>query len=156
MQSNRLSVSTLAASVVAVILLAGASSSALGENGHSKDACSVRSINGSYGFYRTGSTPDGPLAALGIIAFDGKGGATGSQNISRNGDYSFDVPLDFRYEVSEDCTGKGLTADGYEFFRIVAVDDGKTLYIFSESEGNAIYGVVTRIHGPASRDDRER
>ena len=47
-------------------------------------ACSNKTLNGSYGFYRNGTTSTGPLAALGILFFDGNGSVSGSQNISRN------------------------------------------------------------------------
>src|SRR5205809_614348 len=55
--------------------------------------CSNASLKGSFGFYRAGSTSAGPLAALGILHFDGKGSVSGSQNISRNGAFQFDIVI---------------------------------------------------------------
>ena len=56
-------------------------------------ACSNKTLNGSYGSYRTGTTSTGPLAAQGILFFDGNGTVSGSQSISRNGVFTFDVPI---------------------------------------------------------------
>lgn len=107
--------------------------------------CSNATLNGSFGFYRTGSTPAGTLAAVGIITFDGHGHADATQSISRGGDYAFDVEFPGLYEIDADCTGKGLTTDGDEFVRLVVVDGGRGLLMFSESPGNAVYGVGTKI-----------
>jgi len=117
---------------------------------HAK-ACSNKTLNGSYGFYRTGSTSTGPLAALGILIFDGNGTNFGSQSISRNGLFTFDVPLPpSPYEVAEDCRGRLLTDTGIEIGRLVIVDGGNEFYLFSESAGNAVYGVGKKIH-PSGR-----
>jgi hypothetical protein len=88
-------------------------------------ACSNKTLKGSYGFYRTGTTPTGPLASVGIIFFDGKGNAFASQSISRNGVFTFDVAFPNTYEVAEDCTGKEFLDTGVEFARIVIVDGEK-------------------------------
>lgn len=113
------------------------------ESGHSHKGCSVATLNGDYGFYRAGSTPDGTLAALGLLQFDGKGNFHVTQSVSKGGNYNFDVSFDGQYEVADDCTGKGFL-DGDEFARMVVFGNGNGLYIFSESEGNAVYGVGTR------------
>ena len=49
------------------------------------------------------------------------------------------------YEVAEDCTGKGFLDTGVEFARVVIVDGGREIYLFSETNGNMIYGVAKRI-----------
>jgi hypothetical protein len=110
-------------------------------------ACSNATLKGTFGIYRTGTIEFGAggLAAVGIVSLDGKGSGTVLQSISRNGDYNFDSDGTFTYELNEDCTGRAL-ADGEEFSRMVVFDDGKGFYIFSESEGNAVYGVGTKIH----------
>jgi hypothetical protein len=107
-------------------------------------ACSNASLHGNFGFYRTGKTSVGPLAAVGIISFDGKGNSTATQSISRNGDYSFDLSFSGTYVILPDCTGVGYS-DGVEFVRLVVTDEGKGLYMFSESPGNAVYGVGRRM-----------
>ena len=124
---------------------------------HALKTCSNATLNGSYGFYRTGtiSLPDGSrgsLAAVGIQFFDGNGNMTATQSISRNGVFTFDVVGSGPYEVAEDCTGKGFTEGGVELFRFVIVDGGEGLYGLSETSGNAVYEVVRKIHTP-ERDD---
>ena len=120
-------------------------------DGRRERACSVKTLNGSYGFYRNGTTSTGPLAALGILFFDGNGSVSGSQNISRNGVFTFDVEiLPGPYEVAADCTAKFLTDTGIEVARVVIVDGGNEIFLFSETAGNAVYGVGKKIH---PRDD---
>ena len=109
-------------------------------------ACSNKTLNGSYGSYRTGSTSTGPLASLGILFFDGNGNASGSQNISRNGVFTFDNPISGPYEVAADCTAKFFTDTGVEVARGVIVDGGNEIFLFSETAGNAVYGVGKKIH----------
>jgi len=116
-------------------------------DGRRERACSVKTLKGSYGFYRNGTTSTGPLAALGILVFDGNGSVSGSQSISRNGVFTFDVEiLPGPYEVAADCTAKFLTDTGIEVARVVIVDGGNEIFLFSESSGNAVYGVGKKIH----------
>jgi hypothetical protein len=86
------------------------------------------------------------LAALGILFFDGNGNVSGSQNISRNGIFTFDAPISGPYEVAADCTARFLMDNGVEVARVVIVDGGKEFYEFSETSGNAVYGVGRKIH----------
>jgi hypothetical protein len=109
-------------------------------------ACSNKTLNGSYGSYRTGSTSTGPLASLGILFFDGNGNASGSQNISKNGVFTFDNPISGTYEVAPDCTARFFTDTGVEVARVVIVDGGNEIFLFSETAGNAVYGVGKKIH----------
>jgi len=127
-------------------LLLGAVSFATDVQAETK-VCSNASLQGSFGFYRAGSTSAGPLAALGILHFDGKGSVSGSQSVSRNGAFQFDIVIaPAPYIVNEDCTGKLIAPDGTtEIARIVVTDRGAGLYPFSESAGNAIYGVGRKI-----------
>jgi len=121
--------------------------------------CSNATLNGSYGFYRTGTIPlpdgsRGSLAAVGIQFFDGNGNMTATQSISRNGVFTFDGVASGSYEVAEDCTGKGFTDSGVEFVRFVIIDGGEGLYGLSETSGNAVYEIGTRIHRPERDDHR--
>jgi hypothetical protein len=109
-------------------------------------ACSNKTLKGSYGFYRTGTTSTGPLAAVGILVFDGNGNLSGSQSISRNGVFTFDAAISGPYEVAADCTAKFLTDTGVEVARVLIVDGGTEYYQLSETSGNAVYGVGKKIH----------
>jgi hypothetical protein len=121
--------------------------------------CSNKTLNGSYGFYRTGNTTvgmnPGPLAAVGILFFDGEGNWIVTQKIIRNGDITLpDSTFSGTYEVVEDCTGKEFLDTGVEFVRLVIVDGGKEFYFLSETSGNTVYGVAKKIHTRRNDDDR--
>jgi hypothetical protein len=133
--------------VVAASVLFLLSSASPAEEGHNQSLCSNATLKGTFGFYRTGTVDEGTggLAALGILTFDGKGNAAVLQSISRNGDYSYDVDGTFTYELDSDCTGKGFL-EGTEFVRLVVTDDGHGIYMLSESVGNAVHGVGTKIN----------
>ena len=48
--------------------------------------------------------------------------------------------------MNEDCTGTFIAPDGItEIARIVVTSRGEGLYLFSESNGNAVYGVGRKI-----------
>lgn len=102
-----------------------------------QEGCSVASLRGAYGFYRTGTTAVGPLGAVGIITFDGAGTATARQTIRKNGVTTSDLFTDpasaSPYEVDPDCTGRFLNADGSAFGHLVVVGGGKELFIISLS-----------------------
>lgn len=107
--------------------------------------CSEATLKGQYGLYRTGSTPVGPLAAVGFILFDGKGNLAGVQSISRNGIYTMDLDFAGPYTVDENCTGRLLAPNGAEVGRLVIVDSGREFYLLSVSSGNAVYGVGKKL-----------
>ena len=134
--------------IVSVVIGAGLllACAAPADEWHSHAPCSVSTLEGTFGFYRTGTIEFGAggLAALGILAFDGRGNASGHQSISRNGDYTYDLDGEITYQVAPDCTGKGFL-EGEEFFRFIITDEGHGIYMFSESEGNAVYGVGRKI-----------
>lgn len=106
--------------------------------------CSNASLRGAFGFYRAGSTPAGTLASIGLARFDGRGTFSVTQNISKNGAFQFDVQLDGTYLINPDCTGAAFL-DGVEFARLIVTRAGLGFYIFSESAGNAVYGVGQAI-----------
>jgi hypothetical protein len=136
---------TLIAAVLASSLAMGArADGGIQDSTAQHRACANASLLGSFGFYRTGVTGAGPLAAVGILHFDGYS-ALGSQSISRNGSFQYDLPIVGTYEVAADCTGKFFAADGTEIARVVVVDEGKEFFVLSEAAGNAVYGMGRRI-----------
>lgn len=115
---------------------------------NSQGGCTNASLNGTYGFYRTGTTSQGPLAALGIVTYDGNGVASGHQTISRNGVFQ-DVASQGLYHVNPDCTGTLLSSDGVTVIGLlVVVDHGKEVFILSMTPGNAVYGVEQKLGEP--------
>ena len=112
--------------------------------------CSVATLKGAYGFFRTGATAVGPLAAVGIATFDGTGAvSTARQTIRKNGVTTSDLFKDPAgegpYEVDPDCTGRLLNPDGSVIGHLVIVDGGNELFIMSLSNGNSVYGVMKKI-----------
>ena len=119
------------------------------ENDEQK-GCSNASVKGTYGFYRTGTSSDGPLAAVGLITFDGAGAhSPARQTIRRNGvtvrDLFADPALDGPYEVDPDCAGKLLNVDGSVAGHFVVVDRGKEIFNISLRAGNSVIGVFRKI-----------
>ncbi len=102
-------------------------------------ACSNSTVKGSYGFYRSGISPDGPLVAVGITFYDGNGHAKVRQRVSINGTHRFSA-FSSEYSIAKDCTYKGGPAYG------VVVDNGNRIFLISMTEGNTISGVWEKIH----------
>jgi hypothetical protein len=119
------------------------------ENDEQK-GCSNATLNGTYGFYRTGTSSVGPLAAVGLITFDGTGAhSPARQTIRRNGvtvrDLFADPVLDGPYEVDPDCAGRFLNFDGSVAGHFVVVDGGKEIFNISLTPGNSVTGVFRKI-----------
>ena len=116
---------------------------------HAQGGCSVATLHGAYGFYRTGTTPFGPLVGVGISTFDGNGSSTGRQTIRRNGVTTSDLFTTPAgpgiYEVDPDCAARFLNPDGSVFGHAVVVDGGKEIFFLSLSDTNTIYGVMKKI-----------
>lgn len=114
------------------------------------ESCSNATLNGTYGFYRTGTSSVGPLAAVGLITFDGTGAhSPARQTIRRNGvtvrDLFADPALDGPYEVDPDCAGRFLNFDGSVAGHFVVVDGGKEIFNISLTPGNSVIGVFRKI-----------
>ena len=127
------------------ILLLALCFSAFAENDQAQTACSTAMLNGSYGFYRTGFTPDGPIVAVGIIIFDGNGHSIVRQRISINGHHEFVVTHN-DIKVAADCTTKSFSENGSLVATGVVVDNGNRIFFTGIIEGNSAYGVVEKIH----------
>jgi len=149
----RIAVSATIASLLLFASLSRGNRSEIVRKAHASTGCSVASVRGSYGFYRTGTTPFGPLASVGIATFDGNGSSTVRQTTRRNGVTTSDLfttPAGpGTYEVDSDCAGRGFLPDGSVFVHFVIVDHGKELIILSLSDANTIYGMMKKI----DRDD---
>jgi hypothetical protein len=116
---------------------------------HGQQGCSIASLNGTYGFYRSGTTAVGPLGAVGIATFDGAGTSTAIQTIRKNGQTTSDLFIDPAntgpYEIEPNCAGKAFTPEGTVFAHFVVVDRGRELFIISLSQGNTVTGVMKKI-----------
>ena len=119
-------------------------------NPHHDESCSLESLKGSYGFYRVGTVPVGPLAAVGISTFDGRGVFSTAQSIRKNGEDTGDLFTDGTgdafYSVESNCTAKFINPDDSSVFaHAVIVDGGKEIFFMSLSDHNTVTGVAKRI-----------
>lgn len=108
--------------------------------------CTNMTVKGTYGFYRTGPGPNGPVTAVGWITYDGHGHLTLTQDVVRDGEPSLDETADGTYQVDADCRAHGYNEDGDEISRSIVTQDGD-IYYFISLTGSNVYGVATRIRG---------
>ena len=106
--------------------------------------CTNASLEGAYGFLRTGGTSAGPLAAEGLVTYDGSGTWVTTATISQHGTYTFDAQSTGTYAVDPDCTGKVLS-NGQEVGLFDLVDGGNVVLVLSEVAGDAISEVQKRV-----------
>jgi len=144
-------ISVAAIALVSGLLLSNSHVGRVDADDRDERACSTKTLHGSYGLYRSGTTSTGPLTAVGIGFYDGNGNVTATQTISRNGVFTLDQTTVGQYEVDADCTGRGFL-NGVQISRTVIVDGGNEFYLLSMVAGNAVFGVAKKIH--SSDDDR--
>lgn len=106
--------------------------------------CAAAPLNGLYGFYRTGTTPDGPVAAVGTMNFDGKGNLTVRQKVAHHGKVTFGT-FDLTIKVAPDCTIKSFALDGEQLTTGVIVDNGNRIFLLSRTQGNTVIQVAEKI-----------
>jgi hypothetical protein len=94
--------------------------------------------------------PAGPLAAVGIATYDGKGNSTARQTIRRNGVTTADLfttpASPSTYEIDPDCAGREINPDGSVFAHFVVVEGGKELLFISLTDANTAFGVMKKIN----------
>jgi hypothetical protein len=114
---------------------------------HPDGGCSNATLRGAYGFFRTGATAQGPLAAVGVGTYDGVGFFTVTQTTSRNGVFT-QGSFGGTYEIYSDCSGRLLSIDGQTVTAYLSVvDGGKEIFMLSASAGNSITGISKRVRG---------
>jgi len=119
--------------------------------------CSPATLKGSFGIQVTGSIvangPIGPVAEVGVIKFDGAGGASQTTTVSLNGTI---IPnrssLSASYQLNADCTGDlalvlpvapGVTTTSTSHF--VVVDHGKEIRLVNSGFGRVLSGNARKI-----------
>jgi hypothetical protein len=123
----------------------------------SSRACSLETIEGSYGTSTTGSIvsagPVGPVADVGVIAFDGDGGVSQTTTVSLNGMIMPNrTSISGSYVVNPDCTGDfSLTLPGpagpiTSTSHFVIVDNGEELQTINTGAGRVLAGDAKRQH----------
>jgi hypothetical protein len=129
---------------LALILVVGLAP-AFGEEARAEAReCSLASLKGTYGTYRFGTNPAGPVAAQGIVFVDGNGNYHVILNNSRNGEIFLDQEFEGTYRVEPDCTGAFVGDE--ESDRFVIIDNGSGVYAVSVFDGVTVTTVGTRTH----------
>ncbi len=120
-------------------------------------SCMLRTIEGSFGISSTGSIvsagPVGLVADVGVITFDGNGGASQVTTVSLNGTI---IPnrtsLAGTYTVNPDCTGELAitlptpTGPSPSNSHFVIVAGGDQLLLINSGAGRVIAGAAIRQH----------
>jgi len=122
------------------------------------DACSARTLRGTYVFSASGFTVNPvsgivqPKAIVEVIDFNGDGTlAVPAATRSVNGVVARSLPGVGSYTVNEDCTGT-ITFDGGPSFDIFVAPRGNTLWLIQTNPNNVFPGSATRV----SRDRHDR
>lgn len=132
--------------VVAVVVAAVVVFSTTSKNGvqmvHAQGGCSLASLKGNYGFTSAGfsatsthGTAQFPVAAVGVVTFDGAGNATGSFTASFNGKANPESPYTGTYTMNSDCSGLLTSTDGADDFAFVIVSGGADVLLTDVSPG---------------------
>jgi hypothetical protein len=106
-------------------------------------ACSNATLTGRSGFVITGTDANGPGVVGGQITADGKGGFTGVETISDNGNITADVSVTGSYMVRANCTGKGqITPKGgsASHFNFTIVSGGTDVQLVITDSGTVELG----------------
>jgi hypothetical protein len=104
---------------------------------HESDGCSVASLNGAYGTLLKGEVfGQGPIVAVGVSNFDGKGHFVAESTINLNGNV-FPGPLTGTYTVNRDCTGIA-DAVGAGLHSFVIIDSGKQMDLMDNNSAEVL------------------
>ena len=118
---------------------------------HESDGCSVASLNGAYGTLLKGEVfGQGPIVAVGVSNFDGKGHFVAESTVNLNGNV-FPGPLNGTYTVNRDCTGIA-DAVGAGLHSFVIIDGGKQMDLMDNNNAEVLTIHFTKIE--SGKNDR--
>ena len=101
------------------------------------DGCSVATLNGAYGEVLRGEVLGvGPIVAVGVSTFDGKGHFLADQTVNLNGNV-IQAPLTGTYTVNRDCTGIA-DAVGTGLHSFVIIDGGKQMDLMDNNSAEVL------------------
>ncbi|MBZ5571410.1 MAG: hypothetical protein LAO09_05980 [Acidobacteriia bacterium] len=137
-----------------VLLIAASLLSAVGwaQPARLAPSCSNATLQGAYGFLITGTNTGNPIAIVGQILADGKGGLTGTETVSDNGGTFETTPVTGTYSIGSKCAGtaaitpKGGTAANYN----LTVLPGKKVQLVSADSGTVQSGLLQAQGGSCS------
>jgi hypothetical protein len=108
------------------------------------EGCSVASLNGAYGEVLKGEVLGvGPLVAVGVSTFDGKGNFVAEQTVNINGNV-FQAPLTGTYTVNRNCTGIA-DAVGTGLHSFVIIDGGKQMDLIDNNTAEVLTIHFTKV-----------
>ena len=114
------------------------------------ELCNPRELQGSYGFLLTGETNIAgpkPAVALGLLAFDGSGGVSGTSSIKYAG-LLLGNPVTGTYTAGNHCEVAWALQDdsgAYQHFSGVATPDEGRISFRQTDLGGAPQGVLVRV-----------
>jgi hypothetical protein len=110
--------------------------------------CSLRTLNGCYGFTFSGTILGlGPIAGIGVINYDGQGHATITQTLNVNGSGGIPDTVTATYTVNSDCTGSEVitqTDGSLTHIDFVIADHGKEILTLPTDPGSVITGTAKK------------
>jgi hypothetical protein len=114
--------------------------------------CTVKSIAGPYGFLLSGWTnatgPTLPVATLGRLTFDGKGGITGTITYVLNGSAAAPETITGTYTMNPDCTGNATVtpanASSGDHLSLVSMNQGVVINLLQTDMGTTVTGTANR------------
>ncbi len=117
------------------------------------EGCSVATLNGAYGEVLRGEVLGvGPIVAVGVSTFDGKGHFVADQTINLNGNV-FQAPLTGTYTVNRNCTGiADAVGTGLHSFVIIA--GGNEMDLMDNNNAEVLTIHFTKV-GPGRDEHHE-
>jgi hypothetical protein len=113
-----------------------------------KHGCTLKSVDGSYGFIVTGTNlPLGLVSSVGIVTSDGRGNLTGADTVSAAGTI-LRRTITGTYTVATNCTGAVTFTDNFGQtvnLDFVLADGGDELQFIQTDPGTVITGRGTKI-----------
>jgi hypothetical protein len=113
------------------------------------EGCSVATLNGAYGEVLRGEVLGvGPIVAVGVSTFDGKGHFVAEQTINLNGNV-VQAPLTGTYTVNRNCSGiADAVGTGLHSFVIIA--GGKEMDLMDNNTAEVLTIHFTKIESEAN------
>lgn len=102
--------------------------------------CPIESIRDAWGFSCQGTVSGAPIASVGLVTLDGKGGLSGTETSSLNGTILTGVTLTGTYNVNPDCTASATSTTfvGSFNYDAVFVNDQKEALLIEKTPGVVI------------------
>jgi hypothetical protein len=114
---------------------------------HARGYCDAYTLNGAYGRMMSGSFPQGPVASIGLVTYDGSGNFVAQDTIVLNGVVMHGTATG-TYQINADCTGTQTIQiqNGPVFHAdFIVVDNGKEVIFVQTDPGVTLVGTIKRL-----------